>query len=156
MFVSIDRSRISGSFKANITVTEENGFDAFEVRATKVNEPYMRGVGYDLLSDDVADGYFCENGVAYADSALTSFSCDVESSELDADGEYRISVYIRNTDGIWNDVCALYTNSSQMLVDSNGEYVYAQRLGTGFDDSYTSVFSGEEIDSFIKEVLKNE
>lgn len=153
---STDRSRISDNFKANVTVNSDSPFDAFEVRATKIGEPYMRGVGYDLLGDDESEICYYQNGTAYLYEAVTSFSFDIESSELEKDGEYRISVYVRNENGVWNDVCPLYTKTEQLIVDSDGAYIFIQRLGLGIDDSYTSVFSGDDINSFIAEVLKNE
>lgn len=151
--VSMDRDRISEHFKATVSVTSDVNITAFEVRATKVGEPYASGEGYDLLSDDSSDFYTVKDGVAYASEPLNSFSFYIEASELAADGEYRISIYVRNSDGIWSDVCQLYTNSSQALVDSSGAYVLVKRLGTGTDCLYTSSYSGEEIDNFISEVL---
>lgn len=151
-----DRNRISNHFKACVTVNSDTEFDAFQVRATKIGEPYMLGVGYDLLCDDLIDGGYCLDGTAYVYEPATSLSFDIESSELENDGEYRISVYVRNTHGTWNDVCPLYTKDEQLIVDSNSAYIFVQRLGFGTDDSYTSAYAGEDIAEFISEVLKNE
>lgn len=152
--LSMDRRRISSYLKASVTVTSDTEFDAVEVRATKVNDPYMKGFGYGLLCDDRSNAYYCENGVVYINEPVTSFSFDIEAEELADDGDYRISVYVRNSDGVWNDVCNLYTNSSQQLVDSNGACICSQRSGMGTDEGYISMFSGEEIDNFISEVLR--
>lgn len=154
--IVIDRYKISSHLKANVNVNSDFEFIAFEVRATKTGEPYMRGCGYDLISDDTAESYYIDNSIAYTYEPLKNISFDIESVELAGDGEYRISVYLKNTDGIWNDVCCLYTNTYQLLVDSNGSYVCAQRNATGTDENYISVFNGGEIENFIKEVLQYE
>ena len=154
--IIIDRQKISSHFKANVTVISDFEFVAVEVRATKTGEPYMKGCGYDLISDDRSEEYYTENGIAYTYEPVTSISFDIESSELRGDGEYRISIYLKNTDGVWNDVCGLYTNASEAIVDCNGKYIFAQRNMTGVDKSYISVFSGEETDNFVSEVLSIE
>lgn len=154
--IVIDRYKISKYFKANVTVNSDFAFVAFEVRATKTDEPYMRGCGYDLISDDESEAYYIDNSIAYTYEPVTNISFDIEAAELAGDGEYRITVYLKNTDGIWTDACCLYTNTSQLLVDCNGYYVYSQRNSTGMDECYVSQFSGEEIESFISGVLKYE
>lgn len=147
--VSVDRDRISNIFKASVTVSSDESFTAIEARATKTGEAYGRGVGLCLLSDDDS----ASDGVVTLSTAVKSYSFDVESSELSSDGEYRISVYVKNESGVWNDTCQLYTSSSDAVVDSNGAYVLVKRNGTGTDASYTSAYSGEDIDNFITEVL---
>lgn len=147
--ITVDKDRISKTLKASVTVTSDENFTAVEARATKNGSAYGRGVGLCLLSDDATTS----DGVVTFASALKSYSFDVESAELETDGDYRISVYVMNEDGIWNDTYQLYTNASEAVIDSNGKYVLAKRNGTGTDTSYTSSYSGEEIDDFITEVL---
>ena len=140
--ISIDRNRISTHFKATVTVH-------YEARATKQGQPYGRSVGYDLLSDDAS----ASNGIVTLSTPVSSFSFDIESSELQTDGDYRISVYVRNKDGVWNDCCQLYTSSSEAVRDSNGAYVLAKCDGSGTDSSYKSAYSGNDINNFVTEVL---
>lgn len=154
--IVIDRYKISSHFKANVNIISDFDFVAFEVRATKIGEPYMRSCGYDLISDDKSEAYYIDNSIAYTYEPVRNISFDIEAGELSGDGEYRISVYLKTADGIWSDACCVYTNNSQLLVDCNGAYIYVQRNLTGTDESFVSLFSGEEIEKFICEVLNYE
>ena len=147
--VVIDRHRISRHFKSKVSVTSDVPIRAYEARAAVTGQPYGKGIGYDLLGDDLS----LTNGVVELAKAVTSFSFDVESAELAADGDYRICVYVRDEDGVWNDCCQLYTSSSETVIDSRGDYVLIKRAGNGTDTSYKSLFSGNDIDNFIAEVL---
>lgn len=146
--ISIDRSRISHHFKANVIVQSDVPFTAYEARATITNESYGKGIGFDLLSDDSSSS----GGVVTLSSPVTSVSFDVESYELEADGNYRISVYVRDESEVWNDCCQLYTSSGEEVKDSDGRNVLAKRED-GTQQSYTSAYSGNEINNFITEVL---
>ena len=147
--VMIDRNRISRHLKANVTVNSDVQITAYEARATKVGNSYGKGIGYDLLSDDISS----VNGVVSMQNPAKSFGFDIESTELSSDGDYRISVYVKDSNDVWNDCCQLYTASSEPVVDSEGKYILVKRAGNGTDTLYKSVFSGKDIDSFIKEVL---
>ena len=147
--ISIDRNRISYVFKATVSVQSDEPVYAYEAKATKAGQPYGRGIGYDLLSDDVASS----KGVVTLGSPENSFSFDIEFSELDSDGDYRINVYVRDENGVWNDCCQLYTSASEAVKDSNGAYVLVKRNGSGADTSYKSAYSGNDINNFITEVL---
>lgn len=147
--VSVDRDRLSAVFKANVTVVSDSEFTAIEARATKVGAAYGRGVGVCLLSDDVT----ASSGVVSLGSAVKTYSFDVESSELQTDGEYRVSVYVMDASGVWNDTCALYTSSGEAVVGSDGVYILAKRDGSGTDSSYTSAYSGADIDEFVGKVI---
>lgn len=147
--ISIDRNRISHHFKANVIVQSDVPFTAYEARATITNESYGKGNGFDLLSDDSSSF----NGVVTLGTPVTSVSFDVESYELEADGDYRISVYVRDESGVWNDCCQLYTSASETVRDSNGAYVLVKRNGSGTDASYKSAYSENDINNFITEVL---
>lgn len=148
--VTTDRNRISAHFKGTVTVISDVPIMAYEARATKSGEPWGRGIGHDLLSDDAVS----VNGVVALSAAVKTFSFDIEAEELSSDGDYRISVYVMDPSGIWNDCCNLFTNASQAVIDKNGAAVLAKRNGTGTDESYTSAYSGTEIDNFISEVLQ--
>lgn len=148
--VATDRNRISRHFKGTVTVISDVPIAAYEARATKKGAPWGRGIGYDILSDDALS----VNGVVTPPQAVSSFSFDVESGELSSDGDYRISVYVMDSSGVWSDCCNLFTNLSQAVVDSQGAYVLTKRNGTGTDESYASAYTGTDIDNFINEVLK--
>ena len=83
---------------------------------------------------------------------VNEFSFDVEKTELFSDGEYRISVFLRNTDGVWNDCSALLTSQGENLVDSLGRKMFAKR-NVGTEETYISAYDGTVIDNFITEVL---
>lgn len=147
--VTIDRNRISRHLKAVVTVSSDIQITAYEARATKIGTPYGKGIGYDLLSDDSS----AFDGVVSAETPVTSFSFDIESAELAADGDYRISIFVRDSEGVWNDCCQLYTSSSEAVIDSAGKYILVKRSGNGTDTSFESEFSGVDMDDFIAEVL---
>lgn len=147
--ISIDRNRISNHFKATVSVNSDAPITAYEARATRTGQPYGKGFGVDLLSDDIS----AANGIVTLGTPVNSFSFDIESSELQADGDYRIGVYVRSESGVWNDCCQLYTSASEAVKDSNGNYVLVKRIGNGTDTSYKSAYSGNEINNFVTEVL---
>ena len=147
--VMIDRNRISRHLKATVTVNSDVQITAYEARATKIGSPYGKGIGYDLLADDIS----AVNGVVSTESPVNSFEFDIESAELSADGGYRISVYVKDTNDAWNDCCQLYTASGEAVIDSTGKNVLVKRSGNGTDTSYKSAFTGDNFDDFIAEVL---
>lgn len=149
LYITVDRNTVSKRFKAKVSVASDEDFFAIEARATKIDAPYGKGIGLCLLSDDSVT----ENGVLTFNNEMNVYSFDVESKELDADGEYRIGVYVKNADGVWNDTCSLFTNSRETVVDSQGKVILVQRDSTGTDTCYESVNSGLTIDFFITEVL---
>lgn len=147
--ISIDRKKISNVFKATVTVQSDESVYAYEARAAKTGQPYGRSIGYDLLSDDAS----ASNGIVTLSTPVSTFSFDIESSELQSDGDYRISVYVRNKDGVWNDCCQLYTSSGESVRDLSGAYVLVKRNGNGTDALYTSAYPGNDINNFVTEVL---
>lgn len=150
--VAVNNSRIGPNKKASISVYSDNDFfNGIEARATAEGAPYGRGWGYDLLKDD----YQTENGVLPLNEVTDLFNFDAEADELGSDGIYRISVYVRNLSGIWNDCCGLYINTNERVKDSGGSYVLAKRDGSGTDEQYISAYSGDDIDNFVSGVLKN-
>ncbi len=146
--IQTDRNRISNHFKASVRVISDEAVYAYEARATRQDEPFGRGIGYDLLSDDTESS----NGVVTLTSPLKELTFDIESSELLSDGDYRISIYVMNGDGVWNDTSQLYTSSGEEVKDSDGRNVLVKRED-GTQQSYTSAYSGNEINNFITEVL---
>lgn len=150
--ITVDNTKIGVNKKANVNVYCDNDFfNGIEARATIEGEPYGKGFGYDLLKED----YGAENGVLTFDDVTDSFNFDVEAGDLGGDGKYRISVYIRNLFNIWNDCCSLYINTNERVKDTGGSYVLVKRDGSGTDEKYISAYTGEEIDYFVSEVLKN-
>ncbi len=146
--IQTDRNRISNHFKSAVRITSDEEVYAYEARATRQGEPYGRGIGYDLLSDDTD----ASNGVVTLSTPSTDLTFDIESSELLSDGDYRISIYVMNADGVWNDTCQLYTASGEAVKDSDGKSVLVKRED-GTQMSYTSAYSGKDMDDFITEVL---
>lgn len=147
--ISIDRNKISSHFKASVSVVSDTAIDAYEARATLFGAPYGRGVGYDLISDDAA----AADGAAPLSPAAASFSFDVEAAELPSDGKYRISVYVRDTNGIWNDCDYLVTKTADAVRDSSGAYVQVKRTSASINTFYQSAYTGDEINNFITEAL---
>ena len=147
--VTTDRTGISPHLKATVTVSSDSPFYAVEARATAVNEAFGRGLGYDLLWDDASS----TNGVVSFTDGISSFTFDIEAVEIyDGDGTYRISVFVKDENGVWNDCGQLYTKDSEAVFDKDNNAVLAKRVGS-ISESYTSTYSGTEIDSFITEVL---
>ena len=147
--ITIDRNRISNHFKATVNVTSDLPFIAIEARATHYGAAFGKGIGICLLSDDATSS----NGVVTLPSAVKSYTFDAESNEIQTDGVYRITIFVKTEDGKWNDGSALYTSSGEKVFDSAGASVFAKRDGSGTDDMYTSAYSGDVINSFISEVL---
>ncbi len=147
--VAIDRNRISNYFKATVTVTSDLSFTAIEVRATNKGSGFGRGVGICLLSDDAASS----GGVVTLPTAVNGYTFDAECSEIFADGEYRISVFVLTEDGKWNDGSVLFTSGNDKVYDSNGATVCVKRDGSGTDETYLSAYSGDDINNFVAEVL---
>lgn len=146
--ITTDRNKVSPHLKATVTVVSDSVFYAVEARATKQGEPFGRGIGFDLLVDDAA----ASNGVVTFSQGVNTFDFDIEASELSSDGEYRISVFVRDASGVWNDCGQLYTKDSQAVKDKNGANILAKRTA-GTDESYKSAYSGDVINHFITEVL---
>ena len=148
--VTLDRNRISIYKKATVTVTSDEPFIAVEARATRIGSNFGKGVGEDLLSDDAT----AVNGVVTLPSAVTSYSFDVECSELLTDGEYRISVYVMNENGTWDESYYLLTSSGQIVKDKTGSTICVKRNSGVTTEGYKSAYSGEQINNFVNEVLK--
>lgn len=147
--VTIDRNRISSHLKATVTVISDTPFSAIEARATKKGSGFGRGVGICLLSDDES----ASEGVITLPSAVNSYTFDAECSEIMTDGEYRISVFVMNTNDTWSDCSALLTNSSEVIYGKDSKKLLIERDGSGTDEVYISAYSGADIDGFITEVL---
>ena len=149
--ITVDRIRISSNLKATVTITSDTPFIAYEARGYYAGEKYGRGIGYCLLSDDKTT----TNGVVTLASAVSSVSFDVESAELDdIEGDYRISVFVMDSNGVWDDTCVLYSSSGEVMLGSDGKKICAKRNGSGTDASYISAYSGAQINNFVNEVLK--
>ena len=74
-------------------------FVQFEARSTKVGEPYGRGVGNLIMNMNIAlPNYYPAN---------KPYSYVITDNDLiSGDGQYRISMYAKNTDGVWSDAVA--------------------------------------------------
>lgn len=145
--VTVDRQRISSVFSATVTVISDELFDAVEVRATALGDDFGKGVGLCMLGDDLT----VSEGTVLLDSLVSELTFDVEKEELDADGDYRISVFVRNESGVWNDCAFLMTASGESIVDNNGATILVKREG-GKDETYISAYEGFAVDEFVAEV----
>lgn len=145
--VEVDRQRISSVFSAMVTVRSDELFDAVEVRATKNGDDFGRGIGLCMLCDDLT----VSDGIVLLDSPVSELTFDVEKNELDTDGDYRISVFVRNESGVWNDCATLMTAAGESVMDQNGAPVLVKREG-GTEENYISAYKGAVIDSFVTEV----
>ena len=115
--LSVDRSAIPDGGKANVTITASENIYAVECRATLSGAQWGRGIGTDVLADDLqtSSGYY------ELPTPSTSFSFDVESSELlSGDGTYRVTVYVRDARGVWDDTDLFIPAGSDKLVTADG------------------------------------
>ena len=98
--VTTDKSRIGVNGKATATITSNMHCTKFEARATKAGAPKGRGIGIDVLADDVTVD---AAGVHTLQAPVKTWQFDVEHAELIQDGDYVITVYARNLEGEWGD-----------------------------------------------------
>lgn len=94
-----DRTIISTKFSCTVKFKVTENFREFEARATIAGQPYGRGIGILLMNMSIASPNYYPANTEYTyiitDQNLTS-----------GDGTYRISMYAKNTDGIWSDTVA--------------------------------------------------
>lgn len=94
-----DRDIVSTTLNCVVDFQVSENFLQFEARSTKVGDPYGRGVGNLILEMSIAAPNYYIGGKSY--------SFVIQDSDLiSGDGEYRISMYAKNTDGIWSDAVA--------------------------------------------------
>lgn len=116
--LNIDRSAIASGGKATVTVSASEDIYAIECRATVSGAFWGRGIGTDVLADDLPT-----TGIGYYElpTPSTSFSFDVESNELvGGDGTYRVTVYVRDSRGVWDDTFLFIPSGSDKLVTADG------------------------------------
>lgn len=115
--INVDKSAIANGGKASVTLTADENVYAVECRATLSDVPWGRGIGTDVLSDDVQTS----GGVYVLPSPSTTFSFDVESTELvSGDGTYRVTVYTRDSRGVWDDTALFIPSGSSGLRTADG------------------------------------
>lgn len=119
--ISVDRSAIPSGGKANVTVSTADPTEliyAIECRATLSGSSWGRGIGTDVLADNLQTA---STGYYELPVPSTAFSFDVESGELlSGDGVYRITVYIRDSRGVWDDTFLFIPSGSDKLVTADG------------------------------------
>ena len=141
--LSVDRSAIPSGGKANVTVTASENIYAIECRATLSGAPWGLGVGTDVLADDLQTEY----GFYELPTPSTTFSFDVESSELlNGDGTYRITVFVRDSRGVWDDIELFIPEGSDGLITSD-DYIFQVQSAPCFvvfksQDGLTTYASG--------------
>lgn len=65
-------------------------------------------------------------------------------------------MFVKDSKGVWNDTCTLYSCKDETIVDANGDVILVQRDSTGTDTYYKSANLGLTIDFFIWKVLYDE
>ena len=124
VILSIDRSVIPSGGKANVTVTADENIYAVECRATLSGTPWGRGIGTDVLADDLQTG----SGIYELPVPTNTFSFDVESNELiSGDGTYRVTVYVRDSHGVWDDIFLFIPSGSDKLVTADDSVFKCKR-----------------------------
>lgn len=93
------RNIISTVFDCTVKFQVNENFVEFEARATLQGAPYGRGIGTLVMQMSIASpNYYPAN---------TEYTYIVNDEKLtNGDGNYRISMYAKNTAGIWSDVVA--------------------------------------------------
>lgn len=147
--VTVDNSKIGLNKKATVTVSSEDGFDAIEVRGYASDDMARgRGIGVDLLSDDVTT----TDGVWEFESVEYEATFDVEAIEFGGGGTYTVVVFTRGMNG-WDDTDRLFDKNNKDMRDRNGKCLSVKRASNTSNFSYRSKYSGAEINSFIGEVI---
>lgn len=99
--ISFDNNRdeISVNLSCTVTFSVNENFIQFEARATIVGEPYGRGIGILINNMEIASpNYYPAN---------TNYTFVITSDTLfNQDGQYRISMYAKNQNGVWSDAIA--------------------------------------------------
>lgn len=96
---SNNRDEISTVLDCVVTFSVDSNFIEFEARATLEGESYGRGIGELVMNMSIAlPNYYPAN---------SNYSFVITDQNLTlGDGVYRISMYAKNTDGIWSDAVA--------------------------------------------------
>ena len=97
--VTPDKEKINGSGLVTVNVESDIPAVAFEARATLVGASSGRGIGINVIADDLSVD---AAGVHTFSVPASSWSFDIAYSEINTDGIYRISVYAQNTNGVWS------------------------------------------------------
>lgn len=97
-------STVVGKDVCTATYQVNENYVEMEARATKNGAPYGRGIGILVISKKADSGGFFP--------ANTNDTFGVYPRFLgNGDGQYRISVYVKNVDGIWSDAIAFTWDS---------------------------------------------
>lgn len=109
-------SRVTGFDKITVSFETDEPYQAFECRATKINEEY--GIGKGSL---VAAFSFTPAG--------TNRTFDVyDDYLLSGEGEYRISLFAQGQDGSWNDNHGFIPNGDDtVMLTADGEEFLCMR-----------------------------
>ena len=108
-------SAVSGFDKVIVAFQSDIAYQAFECRATKVDEDWGRGKGALIASFS-------------ATPALTPRTFEVyDDYLLSGDGEYRISLFAQGQDGAWNDNGLFIPVGSDRLADAQGRILLCMR-----------------------------
>ena len=97
--VTPDKEKINGSGFVTVNVETDILAMAFEARASLVGASSGRGIGINVIGDDLSVD---AAGVHTFPAPTSNWSFYIAYSEINTDGIYRISVYAQNTNGVWS------------------------------------------------------
>lgn len=108
-------SSITGYDHISISFSSDIKYQTFECRATKIGQPYGRGVGKLISSFSTTP--------AGVQRTFEIYNNDL----INGEGEYRISLYAQGEDGSWNDNYAFIPLNSIELVTSDNKKFLCMR-----------------------------
>lgn len=102
-------SNKNGFDHITVTFTSDIQYSSFECRATKVGSNYGVGIGSLVASFSTTP-------------ANTERTFEIYDDDLvNGDGEYRISLFAKGTDGSWNDNYYYIPSGSSRYITSDGK-----------------------------------
>jgi hypothetical protein len=102
-------SEVSGYDHIDVVFSSDIEYVAFECRATKAGESYGRGVGKLIASFSTTP--------AGVERSFEVYNYDL----IHGEGDYRISLYAKSSDGQWNDGYHFIPSGSTGLITADGK-----------------------------------
>ena len=108
-------SDVSGFVHISVSFFSDLAYTQCEVRATKIQDAYGRGVGRLIAAFS-------------STPAATSRTFEVYDTDLvSGEGEYRISIYAESDDGGWNDNHGFLPSGAGGLLTADGQEFLCMR-----------------------------
>ena len=108
-------SSVSGFDHISVSFFADIAYQQCEVRATKIQDAYGRGVGRLIAAFSTTPANTTRTFEVYDDDLVSG------------DGEYRISIYSESEDGGWNDNHDLLPSDAGGLITSDGQEFLCMR-----------------------------